>query len=517
VAYHSWRAAGALLPVIAVVLGACAIVDQYSERAVGYNLEAEQALDQGLLLNVIRASQRRPMQFTSVQTISGTASISGNAGATIPFGPGFGSALKTGTFSSTLSGGPTFTVPVLDTQEFYSGVMGPISGQLFDFFIHEEYPREELFTLFVEKIVIHKDACEPFNHMVDCELVFVNYPGNDIQFDLTQAMIEHLLNLGLTTERISSQSGAKSAPMAGLASPSTTASSTTTPASSQQGQTQAPEYRFCFAPRHKREHDQIVDDSARCGFENPKKPSGQNVTTTITTHVPETKEVVVTYGDDSAGARAPAPPLPRLRAPAAPGPDSMAPAPPEPIAKESKVPRFKLPDWFIDDLMRIANGHRDLVGNLAAFKARNRMPTKVSVTIYTRSTEGILYFLGEIVRHQLYPDQIQEPGQQPRIYQIKIETASYRRYPEAACDPTYRLPGQDIAFTCQNLFVLDKSPALSGTALPSVAYNGQRYWVPSDGKEGKTLHVLSIVKQLLALSTSAKSLPQTNVISVISP
>jgi len=59
-------------------LAACAVVDQYSGRAVVYNLQAEQAQEQALLLNVVRASLRRPMQFTGLQSITGTASASGS-------------------------------------------------------------------------------------------------------------------------------------------------------------------------------------------------------------------------------------------------------------------------------------------------------------------------------------------------------------------------------------------------------------------------------------------------------
>ena len=55
--------------VVAVCVGlpACAVVDEYSGRAVVYNLQAEQAQEQALLLNVVRASVRRPMQFTGLQ------------------------------------------------------------------------------------------------------------------------------------------------------------------------------------------------------------------------------------------------------------------------------------------------------------------------------------------------------------------------------------------------------------------------------------------------------------------
>ena len=107
------------LPAIAFGLTSCAIVDQYSSHAVAYNIEAEQAQEQQLVLNIVRASLRRPMQFTSVTTITGSQTVSANAGLTAPFGPH--STSNTGTFGASASGGPIFTVPVLDTQDFYRG------------------------------------------------------------------------------------------------------------------------------------------------------------------------------------------------------------------------------------------------------------------------------------------------------------------------------------------------------------------------------------------------------------
>src|SRR5262245_29178876 len=69
------------------ILASCAIVDDFSGRAVDFNMQAEQAQEQALLLNVIRASLRRPMQFTGLQSITGTASISGGSTLSVPFGP----------------------------------------------------------------------------------------------------------------------------------------------------------------------------------------------------------------------------------------------------------------------------------------------------------------------------------------------------------------------------------------------------------------------------------------------
>jgi hypothetical protein len=90
-----------------------------------------------MLLNVVRASQRRPMQFTGLQSITGAASISGTSTLTAPFGeaahrPRGSSSPDVFGLSGTVSGGPSFIVPVLDTQEFYEGILNPISLQIFD-------------------------------------------------------------------------------------------------------------------------------------------------------------------------------------------------------------------------------------------------------------------------------------------------------------------------------------------------------------------------------------------------
>ena len=194
----------------------CAIVDQYSGRAVVYNLEAEQAQEQALLLNVVRSYLRRPMQFTTVSTITGVASATGSAQYTlptnVPFRPATQGAtgiaafppLPTFVFNGSMSGGPAFTVPVLDTQEFYQGILKAIPGQIWDLYIQANYPPDLLFNLFIQKVVMRRDkqaGCDESDHTADCEFVFINYPGVDLEIDTFQELAHYLLWLGLTTER----------------------------------------------------------------------------------------------------------------------------------------------------------------------------------------------------------------------------------------------------------------------------------------------------------------------------
>src|SRR5271155_3541773 len=102
-----WAGSNRLVPLLLAagcsVLAGCAIVDEYSSRATVYNLQSEQAHDQGILLNIVRASLRRPRQFTIVQKITGTATAEGSANVMFPFGPHL--ATSTATNSTMFSAG----------------------------------------------------------------------------------------------------------------------------------------------------------------------------------------------------------------------------------------------------------------------------------------------------------------------------------------------------------------------------------------------------------------------------
>ena len=156
----------ALLLVSALV--GCSVVDDFSGRAVDFNLQAELVQEQTMLLNVVRASMRRPMQFTGLQSITGTASVSGNGSLSFPFGPPRHRPAKTLSpdvlgLGGSVSGGPSFIVPVLDTQEFYEGILNPISLQVFDYYLEQGFPAEVLFDLFISRVVVTwaKDGAPP--------------------------------------------------------------------------------------------------------------------------------------------------------------------------------------------------------------------------------------------------------------------------------------------------------------------------------------------------------------------
>jgi hypothetical protein len=445
-------------------------VDQYSGRAVVYNVEAEQAQGKSMLLNIVRASLRRPMQFTTVSTITGTASASGTAGysapVNVPFRPptngtsiGTFPALPTWTLNGSVSGGPAFTVPVLDTQEFYQGLLKPIPGQIYDLFVQSNYPHDVLFNLFVERVIMARADCPPKDHLPTCEYDFHNSPYNETELDLFQVLGDYLADLHLSTESTptpdipfdrplnvnlrlvgASPLGASSATAGGSAG-----------SEAPSGEGAAKKYGFCFSPRD-REHVRYVPEPYRCATAvNAASRSASSAAV---------KELEATAKEAS-----------RIK--------TTGIATGKVIASKD----------FVDSLVRTSQ--KD------SFLAFADKP--VYLSFYLRSVENIFYYLGNVVRREWAP----ESGLPQRIVYIKTGAST-----KAPCAPD--------TINCWPIFTLRVDTLPSPGDFLSIAYEGHRF--AAAGKEdggGYTSTVMDIVKQLLALNSSAKSLPQSSVISVV--
>jgi len=414
----------------------CAVVDQYSGRAIVYNLEAEQAQDQALLLNIVRAYLHRPMQFTTVSSITGVANISGGTQYTlptnVPFRPpvqgatGIAAfpALPTWQFSGSVSGGPAFTIPVLDTQEFYQGILKPIPGQLWDLYIQANYPPDLLFNLFVMKAVMHRadHDCLKYDHTARCELVFENYVGDDTQIDMFQALGDYLLWLGMTTERPATtgvpfaQAMNVNVRYVGNPPPNKPdeAEVLAPPGGGSSGDAQAPAkpYRLCFAPRHPQT---VVSPKFWCGYAPPEpKKTGKK-----------------TGGPNSL--------MPRDEAADDRGTDNQI------NAAGSAVVGLNVIAEFMDRVKKIAHddgikndasvypsGKTEFDRDLDSFAgARSNADFPVTVTIYMRHTEGMIYYLGELARRSLTRDY----GQESRDFFTRQGNGypTYRGYAENPC------------------------------------------------------------------------------------
>jgi hypothetical protein len=531
----------------------CAVIDQYAGRAIDFNLEAEQAQEQALLLNIIRASVRRPMQFTSLQSVTGTGNVSGSIQ---------GSALKTSqtpyislfpltgsgpstlaqstnsaisrivtgnvTGNVTMGGTATFIVPVLDTQEFYQGILQPLPLQVFDYYIQQGFPPQLLFDLFILKVEVTRiddGSCRKFT--------FQNSVRDDLQFGQFQAFSDYLIGSGLTAERVNSVSAFGPPipqPAARTASTAETASlleAYSKAASAgldirQDGdryrvQKKSSMFRMCFAYPGGLPSDWLgrADSAMFCGHFNRRptagggdrggmEPAGECVARPAAMRAKEREsgEERNDYESGSQGVHE---------------------------AGRAEFRGIRLAPEFlrrIDEFQRTELQTKSIPED-ALFNVRDFAGGVVSFKFYTRSTEGILYYLGEITRRRLYP----EFGDSPRTVQVKTGIR-YGIMPRNDChdsenrgraqrknDLIYlgrraRQGPPRASYYCENLFVLDLQPDASH--ILNVSYDGQTYGIPRDRERaGRTLQVLELVKQLLALNTSAKQLPQTGVISVV--
>lgn len=103
--------------------------------------------------------------------------------------------------------------------------------------------------------------------------------------------------------------------------------------------------------------------------------------------------------------------------------------------------------------------------------------------IYIRSPEAVLFFLGELAREELEgrtPPQMLDSG------------------------------GEKIP-----LFVVRSSATPPVSAALSVQYEGKWYYIPSGAEGGRSMHVLSLVNQILSLHKSRGELPATSAVTVV--
>jgi hypothetical protein len=591
----------ALLFLMAIQATSCVVVDHFSHRAVQYNREAEQIQDQDLLLNIVRASKRRPLEFSGLQTVSGTGQSSGGISMSWPIHLNNATAATTLNPTVAFSGGPTFAVGVLDTQDFFEGILSPIPLDTLDLYYQERYSATMLFNLFIEKIVIKQG-----NNVLEIP----NNVGRDVDVDGFQATIDYLLNLGLSTQ-------SKSHPTlfgpllsrdeaADLADLSRAATAGLEVKQVQWCDMTDPQLQFVFSQYDRnniksditalkdacsKREDQTVDVTVTAipglpdtlplvlfSAQKPnkalqlcfQKPPDKVLQRQHATIDPETYQLAIANpmtgkviskndiyrsaaacGDNKKNAKA-ASPTPGSSAKSAPPEinENTAPAPSteftselglkqlvlgEDLAKKLNALDSPTPEaakqWYKTENAALDEGAPSEPIPLCLEKSCSiyhgiDFTKEVKLSLTPRSAEGVLYYLGEIVRREI------EPDQQLNLVENRFETAHRRtimiKYNpalhEAIPDDICLTPPKDKTpvsltggFRCEPMFVLDTvhHPTLS---ILGVMYEATGYQVPDDPiRGGRSTQLLDINLQLIGLFKSAKALPTNSVFTLISP
>jgi hypothetical protein len=509
-------------------------------------VQAEQAQNEALLLNIVRASMRRPMQFSTVSSITGTAVASAGAGYTlptnVPFRPATNGAtgiatfppVPTWSFAGSMSGGPAFTIPVLDTQEFYQGILKPIPGQLYDLYLQAGYPPDLLFNLFVKKITMTRfdKECQIDSYQLSCQFQFDNYPSSPLEIDLFQAVADYLLALGFTTEAekpvtvefknaqninvryVGAPSGGEDKNMAQVVAPPGGSAA-------EASLSQPRPYAFCFAPRTLSDVDCVGGPNSPELCAAPEKPKDKRLNNWLACHsstpiyikrfFPDAKppEKSGAKGAENSNVRS------SDRSSVSPSDSSGASAESNRLTLgsedfEADTPRLQasgksklkviISEGFARELHHLAQerGEGDVANRLIRFADQ-----PVDLTITTRSTEGMIYYVGEVARRQLDNPDFNTRG--PVFIKVGKPFAPY---------PLGRCTQQSDS--CAYLFRIKKDSPGPDDFL-SVAYNGQWYSVLGGpfSEVGFSSQVLDVLRQQIAVNSSAKSLPQSSVISLV--
>jgi hypothetical protein len=430
-----------------------------------------------------------------------------------------------------MSGSATFTVPVLDTQEFYQGILTPIPLQAFDYYLQQGFPPQLLFDLFVLKVEITRlddGSCRKFT--------FQNSVRNDLEFGQFHAFGDYLVGSGLSAERVTLTTAyGPPIPQPGTDAPATAGDTARIveafSKASASGldiqedkagkkgtfrlQKRNSQFRFCFAYPGGMPSDWVgrPDSAMFCGH-----------------FARRAREAA---GRSGGGGECIARPRAMRSAAARQGDDDDYDSRSQGL-HDGGVSEFRGIRLSPEFLRRMDRMQREFVAERpgtpreALFDVAGFAGGVVSFKVYTRSTQGILYYLGEVTRRRLFP----EFGDQPRTIQVKTGLR-YGTFPQSDChdreNGAFWHEKTDLvslsrrraagpvrgSYYCENLFVLDQAVA---DHVLTVSYDGMGFGIPREpNRGGRTLQVLELIKQLLALNTSAKQLPSTSVLSVVSP
>ncbi len=134
--------------------GSCALVDQYGSRAYDGNLNTQNAINQEVLLNIIRASKYQSVSWNPASQITGGQTETLSTGLpTINIGPAQAAADHiysiTNSVSSGVSGG--FTTSPLATTAFQAGMLTPVDLKTVTA-LTTYYPRDVVFYALIAAI-----------------------------------------------------------------------------------------------------------------------------------------------------------------------------------------------------------------------------------------------------------------------------------------------------------------------------------------------------------------------------
>ena len=175
---------------LAGLSGSCALVDQYGSRAYDGNLNTQNAINQEVLVNIIRASRYQAISWNPASQIQGGQSESLQTGLPTIFIPISLPNTITNQVTSGATGG--FTTAPLATTAFQAGMLTPVDLKTLAS-LTTYYPREAMFFALIAAIDVKLVSSNRVYARLVNDPSFAYYDLNNSS-DLDQARCNELIN-----------------------------------------------------------------------------------------------------------------------------------------------------------------------------------------------------------------------------------------------------------------------------------------------------------------------------------
>lgn len=146
-----------LVALAASLLAGCGTQGPIADELTTFNEAQQKGTAQLILLNILRARERQPLAYSHFDVLRGGISGSSSTSLGVPFGPGV-SNLSTNTVSAALGINPGISQDVKpqDDQDFYRGILTPLSPETWALYQDQDWNSDLLFHLFVEDIKLSR-------------------------------------------------------------------------------------------------------------------------------------------------------------------------------------------------------------------------------------------------------------------------------------------------------------------------------------------------------------------------
>jgi hypothetical protein len=261
----------------AAFVAGCAYNDHFDNRVDRFDIASEQARDQMILTNIVRASKAEPLAFQALGQITGSNTSSLQMGLpSVVLGPQSAVAAtrvldKQSVFGAnpgasgflangmTTSGSTSFNVTPSETQDFYQGLLEPVEPQTLALFKEQGIADEILFYLFTQQVIEERQG-------ETRQIQFVN-DRLDPSFEGFHHYVELAMQYGLSAEPTPGAKPGKSA-KAAKADKSSSNDSTSEPGT---------DWRLCFNRKAWAPDTPYADNHPLCGS-NEKMKDPRTVT-----------------------------------------------------------------------------------------------------------------------------------------------------------------------------------------------------------------------------------------------